>query len=64
MPRSRHEDVAFKYRHFDQDVFVLCVCWYVSYRLRYRDLGYGQSTLALFVSSGRQTGENRRLQTP
>jgi len=38
MPRSRHEEAAFKYCHFDQDVIVLCVRWYVSYRLSYRDL--------------------------
>lgn len=38
MPRSRHVDAAFKYRHIDQEVIVLCVRWQVSYRLRYRDL--------------------------
>lgn len=38
MPRSRHADAAFRYRHFEQDIIVLCVRWYISYRLSYRDL--------------------------
>lgn len=38
MPRSRHADAAFRYRHFEQDSIVLCVRWYISYRLSYRDL--------------------------
>ena len=38
MPRSRHADAAFRYRHFEQDLIVLCVRWYVTYRLSYRDL--------------------------
>lgn len=38
MPRSRHADSAFRYRHFEPDLIVLCVRWYVTYRLSYRDL--------------------------
>jgi transposase-like protein len=38
MPRSRHTDPAFRYRRFEQDIIVLCVRWYISYRLSYRDL--------------------------
>jgi transposase-like protein len=38
MPRSRHADTALRYRHFEQDIIVLCVRWYISYRLSYRDL--------------------------
>src|SRR5262249_298042 len=35
------EDVAkelFKRRHFDQEIMILCVRWYLSYTLSYRDL--------------------------
>jgi transposase-like protein len=28
----------FKGRHFDQEIIVLCVRWYLSYKLSYRDL--------------------------
>jgi transposase-like protein len=28
----------FKGRHFDQEIVVLCVRWYLSYKLSYRDL--------------------------
>src|SRR3954463_1996678 len=28
----------FKGRHFDQEIIILCVRWYVTYKLSYRDL--------------------------
>ena len=28
----------FKGRHFDQEIITLCVRWYVTYKLSYRDL--------------------------
>jgi len=28
----------FKGRHFDQETIILCVRWYVTYKLSYRDL--------------------------
>jgi transposase-like protein len=28
----------FKNRHFDQEIVILCVRWYLSYKLSYRDL--------------------------
>jgi transposase-like protein len=28
----------FKGRHFDQEIVVLCVHWYLSFKLSYRDL--------------------------
>lgn len=31
-------DGLFKYRHFDREIIILCVRWYVSYKLSYRDL--------------------------
>ena len=34
--RCRHP--MFKGRHFDQEIIILCVRWYVTYKLSYRDL--------------------------
>ncbi len=31
-------EVLFKGRHFDQEIVVLCVRWYLSFKLSYRDL--------------------------
>src|SRR5215471_6135035 len=28
----------FKRRHFDQEIIILCVQWYITYKLSYRDL--------------------------
>ena len=38
MKSSRRLDALFKYRHFDRQIIILCVRWYVSYKLSYRDL--------------------------
>ena len=38
MTSARHCDTLFKYRHFDREIIILCVRWYVSYKLSYRDL--------------------------
>lgn len=38
MPRTRHSGAASRFRHFDQDMIVLCVRWYITYRLSYPDL--------------------------
>ena len=38
MKSSPHLDALFKYRHFDRQIIILCVRWYVSYKLSYRDL--------------------------
>jgi transposase-like protein len=35
-PMPAHD--LFKGRHFDQDVIVLCVTWYLSFKLSSRDL--------------------------
>jgi transposase-like protein len=37
MPRSTR-DRMFKQRHFDHEIILLCVRWYISYKLSYRDL--------------------------
>lgn len=39
-----------RYCHFDQDVIVLCVRWYVSYRLSYRDLSELMAERGMSVS--------------
>ena len=38
MPRLVPIEELFKGRHFDQEIVVLCVRWYLSYKLSYRDL--------------------------
>ena len=31
-------DTLFKYRHFAREIIILCVRWYVNYKLSYQDL--------------------------
>jgi transposase-like protein len=38
MPRCVPVEELFKGRHFDQEIVVLCVRWYLSFKLSYRDL--------------------------
>jgi len=38
MTSSSSLNTLFKYRRFDCDIIILCVRWYVSYKLSYRDL--------------------------
>jgi transposase-like protein len=38
MPRFVPVQELFKGRHFDHEIVVLCVRWYLSYKLSYRDL--------------------------
>ena len=39
MPQlSNPSPVLFKRRHFDQEIIQLCVRWYLTYKLSYRDL--------------------------
>jgi transposase-like protein len=38
MPRFVPVEKLFKGRHFDQEIVVLCVRWYLSFKLSYRDL--------------------------
>ena len=37
MPRNKR-DPMFKQRHFDDEIILRCVRWYISYQLSYRDL--------------------------
>ncbi|MEA2874550.1 MAG: putative transposase [Hyphomicrobiales bacterium] len=46
MPRFEPVEELFKGRHFDQEIVVLCVRWYLSYKLSYRDL------VAMMAESG------------
>ena len=38
MVAMNYANYLFKRRRFDRDIIILCVCWYVSYKLSYRDL--------------------------
>jgi transposase-like protein len=38
MPRFVPTEELFKGRHFDQEIVVLCVRWYLSFKLSFRDL--------------------------
>ena len=38
MPRHRRRDPMFRYRRHEDGIVVLCVRWYISYRLSLRDL--------------------------
>jgi hypothetical protein len=50
MPRFAPVEELFMGRHFDQGIVVLCVRWYLSYKLSYRDsvaMGICPSSLVL-----------------
>ena len=53
MPRHRHRDPIFRYRRYQDDIVVLCVRWYISYRLSLRDLVemMAERGLALYPST-------------
>jgi transposase, IS6 family len=36
--RRKPHPLSFKWRHFEPEIILLCVRWYLSYRLSYRDL--------------------------
>ena len=38
MMSSSHIDKLFNCRHSDREIIILCVRWYVGYKLNYRDL--------------------------
>lgn len=29
---------TFKWRHYEDEIIILCVCWYLRYALSYRDI--------------------------
>jgi transposase-like protein len=38
MGKRKSMDELFEGRHFDREVILLCVCWYLRYKLSLRDL--------------------------
>jgi hypothetical protein len=53
-------DELFKGRHFDAEIIVLCVRWYLGYNPSYRDLAEHHSALAPALRSGvREALESR-----
>jgi transposase-like protein len=38
MTAPRNQDPLYQPRHFEQELIILCVRWYISYKLSYRDL--------------------------
>ena len=38
MPRAAPRDPIYRRRRYSSDVIQLCVRWYITYRLSYRDL--------------------------
>ena len=36
--RGKRVPTEFKWRHFSPEIILLCVRWYLTYRLSYRDL--------------------------
>jgi transposase-like protein len=38
MPKRKTIDELFKGRHFEQDIIIVCVRWYLRYKLSLRDL--------------------------
>ena len=53
MPRHRRRDSMFRYRHYEDEIIVLAVRWYISYRLSLRDLTetLAERGLAVYVST-------------
>lgn len=45
----KHNSSPFKWRHYEADVIVLCVRWYLRYQLSYRDLEEMMSERGLSV---------------
>jgi transposase-like protein len=48
----RYRHPMFRGRHFDQEIILLCVRWYVTYKLSYRDLA------AMMLERGMRTQES------
>jgi len=50
MPKLLERDAIYLKRHFDAKIIVLCVRWYITYKLSYRDLAAMMVERALVVS--------------
>ena len=65
-PPLPHASSLFRGRHFDRTFIVLCVRWYITYKLSYRDLvgmmaerGVDVSHTTILVSTENQEGAVR-----
>ncbi|GAC1363269.1 MAG: hypothetical protein NVSMB38_45600 [Ktedonobacteraceae bacterium] len=47
------EQHPFKWRHFQSEIILLCVRWYLRYPLSYRQLGVTTFYLAIFLLSNK-----------
>ncbi len=66
MPQFVPVEELFQGRHFDREIVILCVRWYLSFKLSYRDLvtmmgerGIGMATLR-FCGGSSMTRPNSR----
>ena len=65
MTKPIAREPIYRKRAFDADIIELCVRWYISYRLSYRDLVEMMAERVLFVACGhtkegiRQDGTRR-----
>ena len=50
MTKPLERDAIYLKRHFDAEIIVLCVRWYVTYKLSYRDLAAMMAERAVVVS--------------
>ena len=50
MTKPLQRDAIYLKRHFDAEIIVLCVRWYITYKLSYRDLAAMMAERAVVVS--------------
>src|SRR5258708_10071830 len=50
MTKPLERDAIYLKRHFDAEIIVLCVSWYITYKLSYRDLAAMMAERAVVVS--------------
>ena len=50
MTKPLERDAIYLQRHFDAEIIVLCVRWYITYKLSYRDLAAMMAEHAVVVS--------------
>lgn len=61
MTSSSRPDKLFKYRHFDRQIIILCVRWYLSYKLSYWDLVEMMAERGVEIGWKRRTGAASRV---
>ncbi len=49
MQHDNHKPRLFKYRHFQPEIILLCLRWYLRYSLSYRDLEEMMVERGLFI---------------